>query len=90
MSYVIMKLLSKIKNLTNQVLYFLILDLFSLALELKAFFTEMIADAVKESLLISSASAALLNVVNATQQRAVVKVVIKSMPAVVFLRHIVI
>jgi len=65
--------------------------------KVKALVSEMVADAVKEAFFggtgpIAGAGAclgALLNVVNAAQESADIKVVIQGMPLVVFLRHLV-
>ena len=57
--------------------------------KVKALVSEMVADAVKEALFILAAAALLLNIMNAAQESAVIKVVIQGMPLVVFLRHLV-
>ena len=51
--------------------------------------TEAVADAVHEALLFSTVPAPLLNIMNTAQQSAVVKMVIQSMPFVIFLGHLV-
>ena len=50
--------------------------------------TEAVTDGIAEALLVSGIPAAFLNVVNTAQKSAVVKMVIQSMPAVVFLCHL--
>ena len=57
--------------------------------KVKAFVSEMVTDAVKEALFILAIAALLLNVVNAAQESADIKVVIQGMPLIVFLRHLV-
>ena len=57
--------------------------------KVKAFVPEAVADSIKKALFILAAAALLLNIVNASQEGAVIKVVIQGMPLVVFLRHLV-
>ena len=56
--------------------------------KVKAFVSEMVTDAVK-ALFILAIAALLLNIVNAAQESADIKVVIQGMPLIVFLRHLV-